>query len=298
MGPLLLGRLFDTVGRIPMIAGTYLLSAALTALLGVLLLTDSLTTTSFMVLIAVTFFIASAGASSAYLTVSEVFPMETRALAIALFFAIGTAIGGITGPLVFGQFIHSGDVDLVATGFFIGAGAMALGGVAELAVGVRAEQQSLESIARPLTAEEADGLLEEPSGTEVELAAARERDERVRQRTARRGRDNRGLRRLGPGPGSRYYSPGMVGSVGAASRTAATADQQLDREIELLVRTLQELGGLDRDELARLVGGPGWGPRRFRAALREALREGRAERLTRRNYGPRRPASGPPPIDG
>jgi len=163
MGPLLLGRLFDTVGRIPMIAGTYLGSAALVALLAILLLSGSLTTWSFMALILATFFLASAGASSAYLTVSEVFPMETRALAIALFFAVGTAVGGITGPELFGQFIHSGDIDLVATGFFIGAGAMALGGVAELFLGVRAEQQSLENIARPLTAEEADELLPAPA---------------------------------------------------------------------------------------------------------------------------------------
>ena len=82
--------------------------------------------------------------------------METRALAIALFFAVGTAAGGIAGPELFGQFIHSGDTDLVALGFFIGAAAMALGGIAELFFGVRAEQQSLENIARPLTAEEAD----------------------------------------------------------------------------------------------------------------------------------------------
>ncbi|MGZ6299878.1 MAG: MFS transporter, partial [Candidatus Limnocylindria bacterium] len=151
LGPFLLGRLFDTVGRKPMIAGTYLGSAALVALLGVLFLSGSLTTASFMVLVCVTFFLASAGASSAYLTVSEVFPMETRALAIALFFAVGTAIGGITGPALFGQFIHSGNADLIALGFFIGAAAMALGGVAELFFGVRAEQRALEDIALPLT---------------------------------------------------------------------------------------------------------------------------------------------------
>src|SRR5918999_1975147 len=104
-----------------------------------------------MGLVLATFFFASAGASSAYLTVSEVFPMETRALAIALFFAIGTATGGIVGPELFGQFIHSGNQDLVAVGFFIGAGVMALGGIAELFLGVRAEGQSLENIAKPLT---------------------------------------------------------------------------------------------------------------------------------------------------
>ncbi|MCG5218128.1 MFS transporter [Streptosporangium sp. KLBMP 9127] len=137
LGPLILGRWFDTVGRIPMIAGTYLGSAILIALLAVLLMNETLTTNSFMILIALTFFVASAGASSAYLTVSEVFPMETRALAIALFFAVGTAIGGITGPALFGQFIHGGNITLVAVGFFIGAAAMAVGGIAELLFGVR-----------------------------------------------------------------------------------------------------------------------------------------------------------------
>jgi MFS family permease len=150
-GPLLLGRLFDTVGRIPMIAGTYLASAATVAVLGLLLRGGGLTAWSFMTLVMAAFFFASAGASAAYLTVSEIFPMETRALAIAFFYALGTAVGGITGPLLFGQFIHSGSLDQVATGFLIGAGAMALGGVAELRWGVRAERQSLEAIAEPLT---------------------------------------------------------------------------------------------------------------------------------------------------
>ncbi|MGQ4420890.1 MFS transporter, partial [Streptomyces sp. SAS_269] len=119
LGPLLLGRLFDTVGRKPMIAGTYFGSAAVAVVLAVLLVNGSLTAWSFFLLVSLTFFVASAGASSAYLTVSEVFPMETRALSISLFFAVGTAVGGITGPLLFGHFIHSGHTTLVATGFFI-----------------------------------------------------------------------------------------------------------------------------------------------------------------------------------
>ena len=108
LGPLTLGRLFDTVGRKPMIAGTYLISAGLTAVMAVLLLGDSLGRWSFMAFICVTFFFASAGASAAYLTVSEIFPMETRALAIAFFYAVGTALGGIAGPLLFGRLIESG----------------------------------------------------------------------------------------------------------------------------------------------------------------------------------------------
>jgi MFS family permease len=280
LGPLLLGRLFDTVGRIPMISGTYFGAAGLVAVLGVLMLSDDLTTWSFMALLLAAFFFASSGASSAYLTVSEVFPMETRALAIALFYATGTAVGGIAGPALFGQFIDSGDASLVALGFFIGAGAMALGGIAELFFGVRAEQQSLENIAKPLTAEEAEQ--ETP-------ARGREDQERVRARSVRRRQHDRsGLRRVRPGlgSGSAYYSPGMVGSVGAASRLSASSDVALDREIETLAHVLDDRGALEREELRRLVGARFWGPGRFRDALRHAVAEGRAQRLSRSVYGP------------
>ena len=285
LGPLVLGRLFDTVGRIPMISGTYLGSAALVAVLGVLLLTDSLTTWSFMALILATFFLASAGASSAYLTVSEVFPMETRALAIALFFAVGTAVGGITGPELFGQFIHSGDTDLVALGFFIGAAAMAAGGVAELFLGVRAEGQSLENIAKPLTAEEAEAL--EPAPAAVPAGAAEaERDERIRARGARRReREREGLRRFRPGLGSSFYSPGMMGTSGTPTRLAAVAAQDLDREIEAIVRALAQHGTFELGELQQLVGARQWGPGRFRIALRMALEEDRIVRQPDGDYG-------------
>jgi MFS family permease len=155
LGPLLLGRLFDTVGRKPMIAGTYLASAGLTVLLGILLITGGLTQWSFIALVGITFFFASAGASSAYLTVSEIFPMETRALAIAFFYAVGTGAGGIIGPLLFGNLIDSG-ASTVAIGFFIGAAVMAIGGAAELFFGVRAERTPLENIAKPITVVDAE----------------------------------------------------------------------------------------------------------------------------------------------
>jgi MFS family permease len=156
LGPLLLGRLFDTVGRKPMIAGSYIGSAVVLTILTVLFANDALSTWSFMALLLATFFLASAGASSAYLTVSEIFPMETRALAIAFFYAIGTAIGGITGPLLFAKLIATGDAGKAAIGFFIGAAVMALGGIVELVFGVKAEQAELEDIATPLTAEDAE----------------------------------------------------------------------------------------------------------------------------------------------
>jgi hypothetical protein len=532
LGPLMLGRLFDTVGRKPMISGTYFASAVLTILLGIFLTTEVLTTWTFILLICVTFFFASAGASSAYLTVSEIFPMETRALAIAFFYAIGTAVGGISGPLLFGSFIESGMVSKVALGFFIGAVIMLLGGVAELAYGVRAEQASLEDIAKPLTAHEAEqeqgakpagrpesgaqgrpehraalearrhaeetraraaehraviheltpraeqedaharerlrveevlaqiadwdaerlaeeatahderaaaeqagddaeraGALERAAaaderaralrervealsadnredsglhaalaeaaserarageqramaaeararaegldGIEAEIALeqaetygawehmhtelalahasraqddeaaaeeherkagvhrmraesaadrmeaaqhrsaaralaaesgsieqadreraeaaerereARERDERIRERVLRRERERTGMRRFRPGPGRAFYSPTMM--TGWTTDWASAADVALDREVNAIAQALAEHGPTPRARLAEMVGARYWGPGRFRAALREALHEGRARPLARNRYGP------------
>ena len=106
-GPLLLGRFFDSVGRKPMIAGTYILSGALLAVTAFLFQSGTLNATTQTAAWCVIFFFASAGASSAYLTVSEILPMETRAMAISFFYAVGTAIGGITGPLLFGRLIEA-----------------------------------------------------------------------------------------------------------------------------------------------------------------------------------------------
>jgi MFS family permease len=155
LGPILLGRLFDTVGRRPMISISYLGSALLVLPLAWVFLNETGGVWLFLAVLVATFFLASAGASAAYLTVSEIFPMETRALAIAFFYAIGTGLGGVVGPVMFGQLIGTGDRGLVAIGFLVSAVVMAIGGVAELFFGVRAEQTPLEDIAKPLTAEEA-----------------------------------------------------------------------------------------------------------------------------------------------
>jgi len=154
-GPLLLGRLFDTVGRKPMIAGTYILSGVLLLVTALLAKSGSLTAASLTASWIVVFFFASAGASAAYLTVSEVFPMETRALAIAFFYAVGTAVGGIVGPLLFAKLITTGKLSNLALAFIIGAVLMIAAGIVELFVGVKAENRGLEDIAKPLTA--ADG---------------------------------------------------------------------------------------------------------------------------------------------
>ncbi len=155
-GALLLSRLFDSVGRVKMIAGTYILSGVLLGGTGFFLGGVSAVTLTLMG--AIIFFFASAGASAAYLTASEIFPMETRALCIAFFYAIGTAVGGISGPLLFGNLIDnassSGDITGIAIGYYIGATLMILGGIVEIFLGVKAEGQSLESIAQPLTAED------------------------------------------------------------------------------------------------------------------------------------------------
>jgi MFS family permease len=151
LGPLLLGHLFDTVGRIPMISATYIGSGLL--LLGTAWLFNEgmLTAVTLTACWSVVLFVASAGASSAYLTVSEIFPMETRAMAIAFFFAIGTAAGGIAGPLVFSTLVESGVPGDTALAFGIGAIIMIAAGLVELFLGVKAERKGLEAIAAPLS---------------------------------------------------------------------------------------------------------------------------------------------------
>jgi MFS family permease len=158
VGALVLSPLFDSLGRVKMITGTYVLSGVLLGVAGFFLGDFSAVTLTLMG--SIIFFFASAGASAAYLTASEIFPMETRALCIAFFYAIGTAAGGIAGPLLFGWLIEnataSGDISKIAIGYYIGAALMIAGGIVEAFLGVKAEGQSLESIAQPLTAEDTD----------------------------------------------------------------------------------------------------------------------------------------------
>jgi MFS family permease len=158
LGPLLLGRLFDTIGRVPMISGCYFITGGLMALTGYLFYVDILSAVTQTILWCIVFFFASAAASAGYLTVSEVFPMEIRAMAIALFYAIATGLGGISGPVIFGQLIGTGNATNLFIAYLVGAGFMVLAAVVELVIGVRAEGQSLENVATPLTAiEEATG---------------------------------------------------------------------------------------------------------------------------------------------
>jgi len=155
LGPLLLAPLFDTIGRKIMITGTYVLSGVFLLATAWLFHQGSLNATTMTICWCVVLFFASAGASSAYLTVSEIFPMETRALAIAFFYAIGTAAGGITGPLLFADLVGTGEVGDTVLAFTIGAIVMIAAGLVEAGLGVKAERRSLEDIATPLTASEA-----------------------------------------------------------------------------------------------------------------------------------------------
>jgi MFS family permease len=250
-GPVLLGRLFDTVGRRPMVTGTFLLSALGGVALAILIAHSSIGSWGFLAVICVTFFFTSAGASSAYLTVSEIFPLETRAMSIAFFYAIGTAAGGITGPLLFGHLIESGSVNQVAIGFYIGAALMLVGALAEFLFGPAAEGKSLEEIATPLSAQDAD-----------EQSAPAKPAPKKRQR----GR----------------YRPGLSAPSTRLGVTDAVADSTLGTEVATIQRALASEGPAGRDELYREVGARFWGPGRFTQAVRSALAQGVITRDGRR----------------
>ncbi|MCL6307093.1 MFS transporter [Pseudomonas syringae] len=150
-GPLLLGRLFDVVGRRVMISLTYGVSGVLLAISGYLFQQGLLDVTQQAIAWMVIFFFASAAASSAYLTVAETFPLEIRALAIAVFYAFGTGLGGMIGPTLFGELIETGERSNVLIGYLIGAGLMLLAAVVQSIWGTAAERKSLEDVARPLS---------------------------------------------------------------------------------------------------------------------------------------------------
>jgi hypothetical protein len=263
LGPVLLGRLFDTVGRRVMIAGCYILSGVLFAVMAVLFQNGSLTTGTQVIAFVVIFFFASAGASAAYLTVSEIFPMETRAMAIAFFYAVGTGLGGAIGPVLYGSLIDPAHPGKLAAGFFIAAGLMAAAGIVEAILGVPAEQKSLEEIAEPLSAEEA----EEPE----------------KQRRRPRGRVEPGLVRPHPTPFPRYTRSSW-------SPFSITADEIAEdplqaREIEQIVNVARETDGpVHWRRVAADVHARRWGPGRFRAAMRAAERGGLLQRAGRGMY--------------
>ena len=277
LGPLLLGRLFDVVGRKKMITFTYVASGLLLIGTGLLFQAGSLTATTLTLCWSAVFFFASAGASAAYLTVSEVFPMETRAMAIALFYSVGTGLGGIIGPVLFGRLIGTEEVGPVAFGYYLGASLMIAAGLVELWIGVAAEQQTLEDIATPLSAE---GETKSEKGAEQESdvdVSGRDDGHRVGEGT---NRDLVGASVGGPPvhaplrpqlPRSRaMWSPSPIAT------TRPVGDPYRAREVQRILAAL-ESGPLTRKQLAGAVAARRWGPGRFGAALANAQRDGLVE---------------------
>ena len=149
----MLGHFFDTIGRKKMIAGTYAISGVLLMAVAVLFGMGLLTATTQTLCWVGVFFFASAAASSAYLTASEIFPLETRALAIAVFYALGTLIGGAAAPWLFGKLIQADSAWALSGGYCVAGVLMLIGAVMRKSfLGVDAEGKSLEDIAEPLSA--------------------------------------------------------------------------------------------------------------------------------------------------
>jgi MFS family permease len=280
LGPMVLGRLFDVVGRRAMIASTYLASGVMLAVTARLFDRGALSATTQTVAWVVIFFVASAGASSAYLTVSEIFPMETRALAIAFFYAIGTGIGGIIGPVLFGALIATKRPFDVAIGYLIGGALMAGAGLVEVFLGVDAEQQSLEDIAAPLSApdqprEDQPGKdqagEDRPGGSAaVPISAHAPLHLRPRRSTGRAA-----------------WAPRQQASI------YPFTDPYLEREVETIVDALDRHSPQSPLGLSRSVGARFWGPGRFRAAVQSGLAAGLIRRV-----GRNRLASHAQPEDG
>jgi len=151
LGPIVIGHLFDTIGRRKMIAATYAIAGLLLAATGWLFHAGMLTAQTQTIAWMIIFFVASAAASSAYLTVSEIFPLEIRALAIAIFYAFGTLAGGVGAPILFGRIIETGSKTALLAGYLVGAALMIVGAIVEACIGVDAERKSLEDVATPLS---------------------------------------------------------------------------------------------------------------------------------------------------
>jgi MFS family permease len=214
LGPLLLGRLFDVVGRRTMIAGSYIVSGIGLAVIAYLFSQDFFGATSLTVAYSIVFFVASAGASAAYLTISEIFPLEIRAMAIAFFYAVATGAGGITGPVLFGALVGTKDPTMLAWGFVAAAVLMVVAGIVEAVIGVPAEQESLEDVAEPLSAE-GGGKLE---SEEEDSGGDGPRPERTRERASgpptRLQRDRRACRRVAQARGrADRERPGRPGAA-------------------------------------------------------------------------------------
>ncbi len=150
LGPILLGRFFDKIGRKPMIAATYGIAGLLLLATIYPFVSGMLTATTLDICFTAIFFVASSAGSAAYLTVSEIFPLEIRAFAIAIFYALGTLAGGVAAPVIFGELIASGHRSHVAWGYAVGAALMLAGSLCEMMIGVEAAGKGLESVSKPI----------------------------------------------------------------------------------------------------------------------------------------------------
>jgi MFS family permease len=234
-----------------MIASTYMLSGVLLAITAWLFDAGDLTSFTQTIAWVVVFFFASAGASAAYLTVSEIFPMETRALAIAFFYAVGTGLGGIIGPVLFGSLISTKRPSEVAIGYVIGGALMFASGLVEILLGVDAERKSLEEVASPLSA--------------VDGATADRREASTPARIPRAT--------WAPRPQLASYP---------------MSDPYRFAEVDQVVSAVDEADGtVTYAEIARRTGARFWGPGRLRGAVRGAVYSGRIMALGGDRYGRR-----------
>jgi hypothetical protein len=245
-----------------MISSTYIVSGVLLFVSALLFKAGVLDATTQTIAWCVIFFFASAGASAAYLTVSEIFPMETRAMCIAFFYAIGTGVGGAAGPLIFGALVNTKHVTPMFWGFTLGAFLMAAAGVVAAFLAVDAEGKQLEEIATPVTAAEAEVVGADAAEAEPAAAAARPR---TRRPAARLGRGS-----------SQGWSPYASHSSGIP--------EELRDEVAAIEAALRENGPLDREDLKRAVNSRRWGPGCFAKALTEARSKGIVTRAGRNRF--------------
>jgi MFS family permease len=267
LGPIILGRLFDTVGRRIMISSTYILSGILLFITALLFKNGTLDATTQTIAWCVIFFFASAGASSAYLTVSEIFPMETRALCIAFFYAVGTGLGGAIGPLLFGALINTKHVTPVFWGYVGAAALMAASGIVAAFLAVDAEGKQLEDIATPITAADADAKEEQP--TEAAAGAVEATGATGTAAATRRGYQ------FGRGS-SHGWSP--------SASYSSTIDDDVRDEVAAIELALRESGPTPREQLKRQVNSRRWGPGCFAKALSQAQEAGIVTRVGRGTF--------------
>jgi MFS family permease len=246
LGPFLLGRFFDSVGRKPMIAGTYILSGVLLIITGVMFNAGILNAVTQTIAWCVIFFFASAGASAAYLTVSEVFPMETRAMAIAFFYATGTIVGGFGGPLLFGALIQSGEPGQIFIGYLVGAIVMILGGIIQATMGVEAAGRTWRTSRRPCRPRRPSSTSPARRPTPTPSAGSRAAE--------------RGTRRTTPGAGptpwrTTWPPPSRTGTPRRTLRTTATGAEVDDENTRGVLALPRDVRGGRGGE--RVVAPPG-----------------------------------------